>query len=231
MAPALISKEMLVNRRKFCVSSAAMMCSSSSVVRAFQMPQVGRVEEPTFDWSTPELRFRFSKHGDRLMQCVLSPSKNKFEKKSIPSGVEVAIQCTGENAIDRGTKQTAGLPGGRLLYRNFIEHIHSNGKEMVIHHFDSILGLEIESHYQSFQEVAVVRRWTKVTNRSEKPVGIEYLSSAMLHGLGNGQRFDHELLIYYAVNSWMAEGQWQAVRPLQMGFTENERTSWSEAVD
>jgi alpha-galactosidase len=218
-----------VNRRKFCVSSAAMMCSSSGWANAFQVPQARTVEESAFDWSTPELHFRFSKRGDRLLQRALLPSKSQLEKESMPSGAEVAIQCTGENAIDSGTKHATGLPGARLLYQNFIERDLSNGKEMVIHHFDPILGLAIESYYRSFQGVAVVRRWTKLTNRSDKPVGIEYLSSSMLHGLADGQRFDHELLIHYAVNSWMAEGQWQAVRPLQMGFTENERTSWSEA--
>ena len=32
-----------------------------------------------------------------------------------------------------------------------------------------------------------------------------------------------------AVNSWMAEGQWHTFRPSEMGFVENERTSWSQA--
>ena len=31
------------------------------------------------------------------------------------------------------------------------------------------------------------------------------------------------------MNSWMAEGQWHTLRPSEMGFVENERTSWSEA--
>jgi alpha-galactosidase len=60
-------------------------------------------------------------------------------------------------------------------------------------------------------------------------VGIEFLSSAMLHGLAAPQDFDRELRIHMAVNSWMAEGQWHRLRPSEMGFVENERTSWSEA--
>jgi alpha-galactosidase len=31
------------------------------------------------------------------------------------------------------------------------------------------------------------------------------------------------------MNSWMAEAQWHRLRPSEMGFVENERTSWSEA--
>jgi alpha-galactosidase len=60
-------------------------------------------------------------------------------------------------------------------------------------------------------------------------VGIEFLSSAMLHGLAAPQDYDRELRIHLAVNSWMAEGQWHRLRPSEMGFVENERTSWSEA--
>ena len=51
----------------------------------------------------------------------------------------------------------------------------------------------------------------------------------MLHGLAAPQEFDRELRVHLAVNSWMAEGQWHTLRPSEMGFVENERTSWSEA--
>ena len=61
------------------------------------------------------------------------------------------------------------------------------------------------------------------------PVGLEFLSSAMLHGLAAPQEYDRELRIHLAQNSWMAEGQWHTFRPSEMGFVENERTSWSQA--
>jgi alpha-galactosidase len=51
----------------------------------------------------------------------------------------------------------------------------------------------------------------------------------MLHGLADPQNYDRELRIHVALNSWMAEGQWHTLRPSEMGFVENERTSWSEA--
>ena len=31
------------------------------------------------------------------------------------------------------------------------------------------------------------------------------------------------------MNSWMAEGQWHTFKPSELGFVENDRTSWSEA--
>lgn len=75
----------------------------------------------------------------------------------------------------------------------------------------------------------MVRRRTRVTNEGKVPVGIDFLSSAMLHGLVDPQHYDHELRIHLALNRWMAEGQWRIFRPSDLGFVENERTSWSEA--
>jgi alpha-galactosidase len=83
--------------------------------------------------------------------------------------------------------------------------------------------------YKSFDGVPAIRRYTRVNNAGTSPVGVEFLSSAMLHGLADSQNFDSELRIHTAANSWMAEGQWHTLRPSEMGFVENERTSWSQA--
>ena len=96
-------------------------------------------------------------------------------------------------------------------------------------HTDPVLKLAVESVYEAFDGVPVVRRYSRVTNNGSAAVGIEFLSSAMLHGLAAPQYYDRELRIHVALNSWMAEGQWHTLRPSEMGFVENERTSWSEA--
>jgi len=75
----------------------------------------------------------------------------------------------------------------------------------------------------------MVRRWTRITNNGSSAVGIDFLSSAMLHGLADPESYDEDLRIHLALNSWMAEGQWHTLRPSELGFVENERTSWSEA--
>src|SRR5436305_8830493 len=96
-------------------------------------------------------------------------------------------------------------------------------------HTDPILRLSVESVYEAFDGIPVVRRYSRVKNNGDSAVGIEFLSSAMLHGLADPQNYDRELRIHLAVNSWMAEGQWHTMRPSEMGFVENERTSWSGA--
>ena len=96
-------------------------------------------------------------------------------------------------------------------------------------HSDERLQLKVESVYESFDGIPVVRRYSRITNTGTAPLGIEFLSSAMLHGLASPQDYENELRIHIALNSWMAEGQWHTLRPSEMGFVENERTSWSEA--
>ena len=144
-------------------------------------------------------------------------------------GVEVALQCSGENSPDPGMKSGMGQPGARLIFAGKREESTPTGKRLVCMHSDPALRLSVESVYESFHGVPVVRRYTRVTNVGTSPVGIEFLSSAMLHGLAEPQDYDRELRIHTAVNSWMAEGQWHTLRPSEMGFVENERTSWSQA--
>jgi alpha-galactosidase len=143
------------------------------------------------------------------------------------SGVEVALQCSGENSPDQGMKSGVGQPGARLLFAGKREESTRRGKRLVCKHTDPFLKLSVESIYEAFDGVPVVRRYSRVINEGISPVGIEYLSSAMLHGIAAPQDYDRELRIHLAVNSWMAEGQWHTLRPSEMGFVENERTSWS----
>ena len=150
------------------------------------------------------------------------PSDNFF-------GVEVALQCSGENSPDQGMKSGMGQPGARLVFAGQREESTARGRRLVLSHKDPASGLQVDSFYEAFDGVPVVRRYSRITNQGNSPAGIEFLSSAMLQGLADPREYDRELRIHVAFNSWMAEGQWHTFRPSEMGFVENERTSWSEA--
>ena len=215
-----------MNRRKFLASSGV------AAVGAF-LPSIPHLAlastsvEP-FEWRTDELVFRFDMAAGKLRQKRLVPASLPALAED-SSGVEVALQCSGENSPDQGMKSGMGQPGARLLFAGKREESTPTGKRLVCMHTDANLNLRVESIYESFDGVPVIRRRTKVSNTGASPVGIGFLSSAMLHGLAAPQDFDRELRIHTAVNSWMAEGQWHRLRPSEMGFVENERTSWSEA--
>jgi alpha-galactosidase len=184
-----------------------------------------------FEWKTPDLTFSFDFSGDRLRLKTLMPAgyTRPNAGPAVSSGVETAIHCSGEDSPDPGMKQGMGQPGARLVLVDKKEEPVNKSRRLTITHSDTVTKLRVESFYEAFDGVPVVRRRTRATNDGTANTGIEFLSSAMLHGLGDGQHFDSELKIHLAVNSWMAEAQWHAFRPSELGFVENERTSWSQA--
>jgi alpha-galactosidase len=214
-----------MNRRKFLVSSGV-TAFGALALDVFGLPPASAPAEP-FQWKTSDLVFTFDVTAGRLRQKRLVPVDVAALDNS--SGVEVALQCNGENSPDQGMKSGTGQPGVRLLFAGKREESTPGGKRLVCTHTDSNLKLRVESVYEAFDGLAVVRRYTRVTNEGSLPVGIDFMSSAMLHGLADPQNYDRELRVHVAFNSWMAEGQWHVLRPSEMGFVENERTSWSEA--
>jgi len=216
---------MPLDRRQLLLSGglaafAAFVPQLSTLASTAENPQ-------PFQWQTDELIFGFDLRQGRLRQRRLIPAGRPAS--DVSSGVEVALQCSGENSPDQGMKCGMGQPGSRLLFVGHREESTARGKRLVCAHADPKLGLRVESVYEAFNGIPIIRRFSRVTNDGSSPVGIEFLSSAMLHGLADPQNYDRELRIHVAFNSWMAEGQWHTLRPSEMGFVENERTSWSEA--
>jgi len=198
------------------------------------VPHVAHFTTPSpttrpFQWTTSNLVFSFDLDAGKLRQKRLVPSDVAMPAADRSSGVEVALQCSGENSPDQGMKSGVGQPGARLLFAGRREESTGQGRRLVCMHSDERLQLKVESVYESFDGIPVVRRYSRITNTGTAPLGIEFLSSAMLHGLASPQDYENELRIHIALNSWMAEGQWHTLRPSEMGFVENERTSWSEA--
>jgi alpha-galactosidase len=198
------------------------------------VPHVAHFTTPSpttgpFQWTTSNLVFSFDLDAGKLRQKRLVPSGVAMPAADSSSGVEVALQCSGENSPDQGMKSGVGQPGARLLFAGSREESTGQGRRLVCMHSDEKLQLKVDSVYESFDGIPVVRRCSRITNAGTAPLGIEFLSSAMLHGLASPQDYENELRIHVALNSWMAEGQWHTLRPSEMGFVENERTSWSEA--
>ena len=185
-----------MDRRRFLLSSGATALGTMipRAIMAADQPQTASRQD-SFEWITPELKFAYELSQGRLRQKSILPAgvvpSETAERSS--SGVETAIQCTGENSPDSGMKQAIGQPGERLLFIGKREEINSQGRRLILSHADPVLGILVNSFYQSFEGVPVVRRWTRVTNNGKAPVGIDFLSSAMLHGLADPQAYEDEL--------------------------------------
>src|SRR5579863_6290345 len=154
------------------------------------------VYEP-FEWAAPGMVFAFEFLDKRLRSRTVLPSGIE-PPKDIPlptdtSGIETSLHCTGENPDDHhGLKLTGGSPGARLIYKGKREISTPSGKRLTIYQFDPALGLDVESIYETFSNISVARRSTRVTNSSHQIVGIEYLSSAMLYNLAPPRRFEQD---------------------------------------
>jgi alpha-galactosidase len=218
-----------MNRRTFLISSGA-----ASLGALLSAPAPGSDAGPDsaerLSWNSGQLQFEFSVVEGRLRQHLILPVGVEPPNESLQwAGVESALLCSGEDSPDSGMKQSAGSPGQRLKFVAKDERRSDRGNTLVLRHTDSDLHLDLESHYEAFEGLSVVRRHVEITNTGKETVGIEYLSSAMLHALADPVHYDRELKIWLAYNSWMAEGQWHSFRPSELGFVENMRTSWSQA--
>jgi len=81
-----------------------------------------------------------------------------------------------------------GQPGERLVFVDKKEETAGKGRRLTLTHFDPVTKLRVES----FTRPSMVCRWFDADqgdNGGSANAGIEFLSSAMLHGLGDGQRF------------------------------------------
>jgi alpha-galactosidase len=218
-----------MNRRTFLVSSGAAGIGTLFVAGGSGQSAPAKPTE-RFAWNAGELQFEFSVSDGRLRQHMFLPTGVQAPQEAGQwSGPETGLLCTGEDSPDAAMKLSGGSPGLRLQFVVKDEERSTKGKTLILRHADRDLHLDIQSHYEAFDGLPVVRRHVEISNTGRGPVGVEYLSSAMLHGLADPIHYDEELKIWLAYNSWMAEGQWHGFRPSQLGFVENMRTSWSQA--
>jgi alpha-galactosidase len=218
----LLAAETLTSRlRAYAVETSAVLPEGAQPGDDLPAP----VYEP-FEWKVSNLVFSFEFVGKSIRLQTALPAgvaaPNDIPHPTVLSGLETSLQCTGEDPDDHhGLKLTGGSPGTRLIYLGRKEVSTPAGKRFTIYQSDPALGLQVESIYETFGDLPVVRRSTRVTNTSQQSVGIEYLSSAMLHNLASPRRFEEDLRIHFAHNTWQAEAQWRNVKPSQAGFIDN----------
>jgi alpha-galactosidase len=187
-----------------------------------------------FEWTTPGLVFSFEFLDKKIRSRTVLPEgvrpPRDIPRPSASSSLETSLHCTGEDPNDHhGLKLTGGCPGTRLIYKGRRELSTAVGRRLTIYQSDLVLGLEVESIYETFANLPVVRRSTRVTNVGSESVGIEYLSSAMLNNLASPRGFEKELRIHYARNTWQAEAQWKTAKPSEAGFVDNGNFTLSPA--
>lgn len=127
-----------MDRRDFLQSGGTMLAGLLSGVKSFAS-SVQPAPATEFNWSTVFLRFSFALSAGRLRQrrCILVGVT--VEKESSASqGVEVALQCTGENSPAPGLKSAVGQPGTRLQFKKKRIESTESGQRLIVPHVHTI---------------------------------------------------------------------------------------------
>ncbi|MBA3709339.1 MAG: alpha-galactosidase [Planctomycetes bacterium] len=156
----------------------------------------------------------------RLLHCSTTPFDPAVPAADARSRFRlVEVQATGENQLDHhGSKYTGTGPANRLRYVTHRDHMTGAGRHLEIE--QAVDGLTVISHLVFVRGLPVVRSWTEIVNRGVAAVGLEYVSSFALTGVGKeGLRpLDERLRLHVAHNTWHGEGKWRRHRLSDCGL-------------
>ena len=126
----------------------------------------------------------------------------------------VEIQESGLNQKDHhGCKHTGTQPGSLLRYKSHaLNRNHYGSKLEIVQEWQ---GLEVISHIQFYDGIAVVSSWTEIANHSKEAHPIEYISSFALTGFSGEKR---EGIIHIPHNTWFGECQWKSYTMNEFGY-------------
>lgn len=135
--------------------------------------------------------------------------------------VEVLVSGVDRISERQGPKYVRTGPGHRLKYRRFIDGRNDRGRKIEVVTADEPTGLEVHSHYQFYDGIAVVRAWTDVINRGTEDRGLEYVSSFSLTGIDKEGilRADEKMELRIPHNAWQKEMHWNTYRLPNLGMS------------
>ena len=155
-----------------------------------------------------------------------APVPNDGEKGDY---IPVEIKTTGATTYKhRGGKSIGFQCPDRPVYVSHACEDTPLGKKYVFKLKSS--SLDIQLHYLFAKGTRTLRTWTKVTNRSDRSVGLEYVSSFALSGLAHGRcdRVDTDYRLMIPYNGWCREFNWQDYSLGELGYHFNKINATSK---
>ena len=134
---------------------------------------------------------------------------------------EIAVHLTGLGLAGHiGSTISGSNPGIKLQYKSHRSEVINGGMRYIITLMSPDESLKAESYYEFYEGASTVRRWSAITNMSKKPMGVEFLSSALLNNIGvlGNVPLNDKLTFFWSDCGHHAEGRWSALSPLQMGY-------------
>jgi alpha-galactosidase len=122
----------------------------------------------------------------------------------------VDVVVAGEGRTWSGRRYCESAAGRRLRYQGHTERAGPDGWHQIrVDLADPVTGLAAEVFYRVLAGQGTLRSWVRLSNRGEKPVTVESVTSFLCGGLDEVDHLD----VWWADNDWLAEGRWQH-RPL-----------------
>ena len=172
----------------------------------------------TLDFSCEwlSLVFEVAEDGTLHLRHLGRPSELSHTPATLSPVCE--LQITGENPYCKRGSIQHGLWGGKnLRYRSHTCTDLPDGRLLSFLLADG--GLEVTVCYRLYDNVAVVRCFTKVENKSKESVGLEYLSSFAYAGLDGGTLpVEEKMRVLLPHSAWERELQWTAHSLRELGM-------------
>ncbi len=134
--------------------------------------------------------------------------ENKFTEVCLISDVGV---CGGMTDGRFGAKHVEESESKSLKYQrhDYYENEYGNKLEFFLTNGK----IDVIVHYQFYSGISAVRSWKTITNVSDEPVGIDYISSFSYTGLSG-----ENMKVLIPNNSWCSETDWEEFSPEMLGM-------------
>ena len=122
----------------------------------------------------------------------------------------------------QGVKYIQTGPGYRLKFLNLLDYKNHVGRKIELLTCDPTTNINVESHYQFFGNLPIVKCWTVVKNNSHQKYTLEYVSSFAITGIEKEGLLNPEkkLELWIPHNSWQREINWKKYKFSELGISE-----------
>ncbi len=162
---------------------------------------------------------------------LLHMSSAKVEDEYLPDGagyslVQVKTADYGYEGHHGAKHITAGF-SERLRYVSHADTRSEDGKRRIFTVTQQADDLYVTSHFVFYSDIAAVRFYTTVENRSDREVTLEFVSSCMLFGISKegGGEWDTKCNVSIPHNTWLGEAQWYAHPVTELGLAKVGRST------
>lgn len=128
------------------------------------------------------------------------------------------VHVTGMNQSDHHGGKHTGHSGMKSL--KYVSHtVTKNEQGDLISFLLADEHMSMTVYYQLYSDIAALRAWTVVENRSDEPLGLEYVGSFFYRGFCEGMGTDHDAIrIHIPHSSWVRELNWKEYSLEDLGY-------------